>query len=720
MADKINSYVIVHKKRIKFQLNNGLYSLDLANKEIKDIGEIQGIDNIPDLCKLNLFNNQITELKGLDNLKNLKSLNLGKNQITEIKGLEKLKKLKLLFLGFNQITEIKGLENLIDLEKLSLQNNQITEIKGLEKLINLQHLHLEVNNISEIQGLNTLKKLTVLNLSSNVFTEIKGIDHLQMLGTLFLANNQISKIQKLNKSVNLKYLSLSDNKIKTIEDLDNLTKLKQLSLNNNQITEIQGLNNLKDLKSVWLTENRIQIIKELENLKNLTYLYLNNNLISEINGLNSLRNLERLQLKNNNIKKIQGLDKLVELKELDLEMNQIEEIEEFEKLPENCLIYLANNKITNFQERIFYVNNPSKVVKYSKLKKMGLGYKSIPNLPENFKTFISNEDILEEEFINIGTHREIEILKEFQNIYFYNTNPYIEILNKNGMHPFGKIRIYVVQINSLKGFFPSSQDKISHFENFVKNNWDFEEYKTKSILQYKNLEPFKHSQIIENINFIVANKEPNNDHVLIVFPENSLPVNSIKELKSISQQNNIIIIGGLEHELDNNNEYINRAIIIDTGKVSYQVKQTPAMIYDKKKQRYIKEGISCKKEIKIKIFSTTIGRIAILICKDFLRLSDIISHWAQNYRVSLVVVPSLTGKLIPFYYNMHRIFNFTPYDSLRILFANVGEYGGSELFTLNDKNRIEKNFRLGDRDNIGEIIVSRKYEKKTNAMIEII
>lgn len=42
----------------------------------------------------------------------------------------------------------------------------------------------------------------------------------------------------------------------------------------------------------------------------------------------------------------------------------------------------------------------------------------------------------------------------------------------------------------------------------------------------------------------------------------------------------------------------------------------------------------------------------------------------------------------------------------------MGEFGGSEFFSLNDNLRIEKSFRTNIRDNFGETIVIREYTIK--------
>jgi len=80
--------------------------LDLSNKGITDISEIEGLEKFTQLRRLDLRNNLIEEVKGLEVLTELVYLNLRGNRLKNVKGLEKLKKLRDLHLENNQITEI--------------------------------------------------------------------------------------------------------------------------------------------------------------------------------------------------------------------------------------------------------------------------------------------------------------------------------------------------------------------------------------------------------------------------------------------------------------------------------------------------------------------------------------------------------------------------------------------------------------------------------------
>ena len=127
-------------KGINYPVTKG--ELNLRNKGISSIDEIEGLTNLTDLTKLDLSDNHITEIKGLQNLTNLRFLYLSNNNITEIKGLDTLTNLMVLYLDKNQISEIEGLENLKKLNSLHLAYNNITEVKGIEHLKNLKRLDL--------------------------------------------------------------------------------------------------------------------------------------------------------------------------------------------------------------------------------------------------------------------------------------------------------------------------------------------------------------------------------------------------------------------------------------------------------------------------------------------------------------------------------------------------------------------------------------------------
>mmetsp|Transcript_10707 Transcript_10707/g.37728 ORF Transcript_10707/g.37728 Transcript_10707/m.37728 type:complete len:409 (-) Transcript_10707:559-1785(-) len=127
----------------------GAATLKLSFKNVRDIDNLIGFQNLTKLC---LDNNIIRGIANLDHLVNLTWLDLSFNCISKMAGLSKLSKLTDLSLFNNQIAEIDGLEHCRDLQCLSLGNNQIAALDSVVKLRafkKLQLLNLEGNPVSK-------------------------------------------------------------------------------------------------------------------------------------------------------------------------------------------------------------------------------------------------------------------------------------------------------------------------------------------------------------------------------------------------------------------------------------------------------------------------------------------------------------------------------------------------------------------------------------------
>ncbi|KKN48024.1 hypothetical protein LCGC14_0657100 [marine sediment metagenome] len=611
---------------------------------------------------------------------------------------------------FKKFSDIKGIENLKDLKKLSLGGNYLENLDGIEVLEKLEFLYLKLNYLGEINHINELRNLKVLNLEDNGIKIIRGLDNLTNLEILSLSYNEIEKIENLENLKNIRELYLDCNSIKEIEGLDNLSNLKALYLNVNEISEIKGLEDLTNLDVLNLEVNGIKIIRGLDNLTNLEILSLSYNEIEKIENLENLNNLKKLYLDYNNINEIEGLDNLSNLKALYLNVNEISEIKGLEGLTNLDELNLEDNSFKEKEEQ-YLVNSeaPLKaIIYYCRTKKLETDEIKLLNCYEKNKNFSENIDILKKtlqaeeisEFINIGTHLEKKEIAIMQNLIFYDQIPE-EVYLQDKADKLDKLRISLIQINSLKNVNPEGDDKIGHFLFFIKQFWDENEV-NNNVLVYNQDERLIDSKIKECLKLSLLTK-PN----LIIFPENSVPYGMKDYLIQVSQEKNLIIVCGLEHQKVGTN-YVNRAIIIDNGECREQIKQTPVEI-KRHNGNHIREKIECVTFPKIKIFLTSIGRVAIFICKDFLRLSEKITGWARKNKIDYLILPSLTSKILPFHTRLINLLNYTRYDRLKIIFSSIAEYGGSEFFSIDQIGRIEKSYRKKNQDNIGEVIVTRKF-----------
>ena len=79
---------MVRVRNFIYSVNKGV--LSLKNKKIRDISEIEGVEESGNIQSLILSKNKLTKIEGLEKLKGLVYLDLRNNAISNISGLEKL------------------------------------------------------------------------------------------------------------------------------------------------------------------------------------------------------------------------------------------------------------------------------------------------------------------------------------------------------------------------------------------------------------------------------------------------------------------------------------------------------------------------------------------------------------------------------------------------------------------------------------------------------
>jgi Leucine-rich repeat (LRR) protein len=663
--------------------------LTISVENLQNFDAIDVLENKRSVREIQIFSSHIEDYSSLIDFINLRSLKIFSSNLEAIPNLENLVNLEAINLSKNELNRIEGLDHLINLKILLLSYNNIENISGLNNLVNLEELSLSYNKIKNIDNLNDCRNLKFLSFIGNKINEIKGLDELEKLEQLLLGNNHIKKIQGLDSLIELWELYLNDNQIKIIENLFNLKKLNYLELDGNKITLIKNLKQLTNLEWLRLNNNQIEKIENVNANVKLTHLYLDNNKIKEIDGLDNLLNLRFLSLNNNPIEELKGIEHLSRLRDIELNQTNLKSLD----------LYMAQN-----------AGNAQKLVEYCLQKKRGdisyLGfYNQEKNPDENIQDFrktLQNVDDISE-FINIGTYREYGKFKLMQNSIFLNDTPQILSFTNNTIQK-KKLIFHLIQLHSLKGVRGNNDyNKVRDFNFFIGHFWDKEEIKN-NVLVYNDFEIRCINKIKELLLLSLHDYRGKPD--IIIFPENSIPYETLEYLKKFSSRNDIIIVGGLEHQKIRDKKYINKAFIIQEGDIKYQIKQTAVRIYDEIGD-YIQEGIKCEIFPNINIFETKYGRVAIFICKDFLRLSEIVPYWAKKNTVEFIIIPSLSGKVLPFNYRLINMYEFISYEDLKIIFTNIGEFGGSELYSIRDKTRIELQYQNNFRYNLGEKIVIR-------------
>ena len=294
-------------KKITIEILNNVKKLDLSEKGLSNISEIE---SFKELTELNLSGNSISDISALGNLTNLQTLNLSYNNISDIGALASLTNLTELNLSGNKnISDISALGNLTNLQTLNLSYNNISDISALGGLTNLTELDWSYNKniyIGALANLTNLQTLKTLNLSGNNISDISALRNLTNLQTLHLSGNSISDISALANLTKLTKLNWGYNKVGIITDRDasvlrGLTSLQTLNLSGNSISDISALGGLTNLTELDWSYNKNISISALANLTNLQTLTLINNNISDVSPLLNLSGLRLLNLSKNNL-----------------------------------------------------------------------------------------------------------------------------------------------------------------------------------------------------------------------------------------------------------------------------------------------------------------------------------------------------------------------------------------------------------------------------------
>ena len=237
-------------------LKGSLEDLTLRSNLIKDM---DGVENLKLLKRLELYDNQVETITHLDKLAHLTILDLSFNAIREMGAVSACPLLEELYVAQNKLRKIEGIEGMRSLKILDLGANRIRSMRdtGLSSLVNLESLWLGKNKIEKIEGIGSLSKLRKLDVQHNRLTCISdesedsgediGITALTALEELYLAFNAIENVKGLPKA----------------------SPLNTVDLSTNQISNLEGIEVHKGLQELWMTASKLATMDQLKPLKEL-------------------------------------------------------------------------------------------------------------------------------------------------------------------------------------------------------------------------------------------------------------------------------------------------------------------------------------------------------------------------------------------------------------------------------------------------------------------
>lgn len=224
-----------------------------------------------------------------------------------------------------------------------------------------------------------------------------------------------------------------------------------------------------------------------------------------------------------------------------------------------------------------------------------------------------------------------------------------------------------------------AQIGISHTEDIIS---DFFEVKSSNLLGLKQT---KIDEISNKVKEMVENAHLKEIDILI-FPEMTIDLNYefiLNELLEYAKLYKMYIIPGSFHDLKSKR---NICIAIGPEGILWeQAKHIPAIIHFGEKR--FKEGIRISKPPqKVIICNTKFGRIAIIICRDFLDMDLRVELKNFEPPIDIIINPAFTP--------VTADFKAAHFDARRSIyaycfFANVAEFGESLIYTP-EKDRTER------------------------------
>jgi len=393
----------------------------------RGIVDINGIDMLPRLKKLDLSDNAIGFIDSLRQISSLRELRINKNVIMDVNPLQDLAGLESLHIGDNPfdvymlapaINNMRGLKSLglagmaiqdinmlplfdpdlgqpYDIQELDLQRTGYQFTTALTQFQNLHILNLADNPQLDLQPLTMMTSLQQFNVANNVDIDMfmlqqviannHGLTHLNLnnifiadVGNLPLFNPELGQpydIQELHLAntgltqiqlydfPNLHVLDVSKNNIEMLWPPTTLTSLRSLDLSGNAGLQLPQVRSVIEVNP-QLQELGLADIR-IEKIENLP-------LFNPANG--TPLDIRALNLRNTGLRSLWGIEMLANLEALDVSDNNVADILLLQMLPQLRELDLSGN-IAITEIDLFQVlgNKP-------KLQKLGLAGIRLPDL----------------------------------------------------------------------------------------------------------------------------------------------------------------------------------------------------------------------------------------------------------------------------------------------------------------------------------------------------
>lgn len=295
---------------LRMDAENLLKFTHLKHLERLEIGgpslvSLEGLDQLPALTDLALFDTGLTDLSSLAAQRRIVSLDLSDNdRLTSVASLSRASHLKALSLSGKALADLSPLSSLSGIERLSVTGTAIRDASFLTGMSGLKELTLtgnrELGTVPELAALSQLERLTLD--SDEVFAGREDLEGLTGLRALKLrVSKNISFLQPLTELEELTIYTFQS--VWDVSGLSQFKKLKRLSFcsgsdfYDSYTVSLEGLAGLRGLPLEELDLRGMKIygpldpVLEIETLRSLNL----NGAFSEGTDYRKFANLKQLR-----------------------------------------------------------------------------------------------------------------------------------------------------------------------------------------------------------------------------------------------------------------------------------------------------------------------------------------------------------------------------------------------------------------------------------------
>lgn len=161
----------------------------------------------------------VYNLEGIENLKNLRRLEIYTANIKDLSCLESLSDLKYLKISYGKLEKLTRLKELGSLEELEIGYIDVNNVSSIDNFPNIKSMSIQgidLKNLSLVKEIETLEKL---RLSFCEINTLDGLEYLTNLKRIEFFNSKVENIYKIREAKSLKTVDINSSEIGDIEEL---------------------------------------------------------------------------------------------------------------------------------------------------------------------------------------------------------------------------------------------------------------------------------------------------------------------------------------------------------------------------------------------------------------------------------------------------------------------------------------------------------------------